>query len=229
MLSFWRSHFEAVLDAMLFSGCFMTKLLRLYIVFMTFIIPSTQAVAGKFRLPPAPAAMEKSYFFATRRACAGSGQFSNQECADAFVRVDALLHERAQKFADKFECVLKFKLCDREADGYLPSALGVEIVRSPKGLVALPMLAVETPRAMLRDPAPPPPAGEVVADAGPQTARSGNRPISPYGALSLQATSLAPVSPPSLKSYRRFVEEVQLRLAVYQQGARPKPDWRAER
>ncbi len=199
---------------------------------MTFMTPGTLAVAAKLYLPPAPAVAGKSYFFASRHACAISGQFSAQDCASAFERVDILLHERAPKFADKIECLLQFKLCDKTAEGYLPTALGVEIVRSPKGDVALPMLAVETPRDMLRAPDPPPPRGAgvgVVAYVAPRPGRVGKAMISPYGALALQATSLAPVTPPSIKGYHRFVEEVQLRLAIFQQGAKPSSNWRASR
>lgn len=198
---------------------------------MTFMTPGTRSVAAKLYLPPAPAVAGKSYFFASRHACAGSGQFSAQDCASAFERVDILLHERAPKFADKIECLLQFKLCDKTAEGYLPTALGVEIVRSRKGDVALPMLAVETPRDMLLAPTPPaPPSGAgVAADVAPRPGRVGKAMISPYGALALQATSLAPVTPPSIKGYHRFVEEVQLRLAIFQQGAKPSSNWRASR
>lgn len=190
--------------------------------------PCAPAHAGKGLLPPAPAADGKSYFYASRRACASAGQFSEQDCAAAFERVDALLRERVPKFADKIDCVVQFKLCERDdAEGYLPAVLGVEIVRAPKGLVALPMLAIETPAELLRDPEPPPPDRGYAADGEPLPRRTGAP--SPYGVLALEAANLAPVTPPSIKSYRRYIEEVQLRQTVYQQGAKPNPMWRAER
>jgi hypothetical protein len=212
-----------------FAPSFTTDCLRIYLTFLTCVIPSLQAVAGKAFLPPAPAAAGKSYFFASRGACASSGQFSAQDCAAAFARVDTLLHERAPKFTNKYECVLEFKLCEKDADSYLPGALGVELIRSSKGLVALPMLAVETPRDMLRDPETPPPSGrDVVADVASGSRRSGNEIISPFGALAFPAP-VAAVAPPSLKGFHRLVEEAELRLAIFQKNAKTNPNWRAER
>jgi hypothetical protein len=194
-----------------------------------FMAPCAPAHAGKGLLPPPPAANGKSYFYASRRACASAGQFSEQDCAAAFERVDALLRERAPKFADRIDCVVQFKLCEQSAEGYLPAVLGVEIVRAPKGLVALPMLAIESPPELLRDPEPAPPDRGYAADGAPQPRRSGNGAPSPYGVLALEGADLAPVAPPSIKSYRRYIEEIQLRQTVFQQGGKPNPMWRAER
>jgi hypothetical protein len=177
------------------------------------VAPCAPAAAGKRLLPPPPINAGKSYFFASRRACASAGYFSEQECAAAFERADALLRERAPKFADKYDCVLQFKMCDRDAETYLPASLGVEIVRSPKGMTAFPMLAVETPADWLRDPEPPPPDRDVAADASSYPRRAGNSAPSPYGVLALEATNPASAPSPSIKSYRRYIEQVRLRLA----------------
>lgn len=209
---------------------YMTHILHFFSLYMTIIAVTQPAKAGKGFLPPAPPSLSQSAFFASQRACASSGRFTQQECADAFERVETLLHERAPNFAEKVECVLRFRLCDKSDDGYRPTALGVEIVRSRKALIALPMLAVESGSDLWRDPAPVPSGDrDVYADGAPRDEISRRAPTSPYGALGLQAASLAPVFPPSIRSYRRFVEEVQLRLAVFEQGAKPRLNWRAER
>jgi hypothetical protein len=206
----------------------MTIILRILFLFMTTVAVAQPAKAGKKLLPPAPPSLGPSAFFASERACASSGRFSTQECAEAFDRVDALLRERAPKFADKVDCVLQFHLCARSDDGYRPAALGVEIIRARKALIALPMLAVETGPDLWRDPEPAP-GRDIFAEAATRGEGPRRAPASPYGALGLQAASLATLQPPSIASYHRFVEEVQLRLAIFEQGAKPRLNWRAER
>jgi hypothetical protein len=206
------------------TGSSMTKLLQLCLVLMTIFAPPRPASGGKGFLPPAPAANGKSFYFASPGACASSGQFSAEDCAAAFVRVAALIRERAPKFAEKYECVLQFKMCEADDAGYLPTTLGVEIVRSSKGLVARPMLAVETPGDLLRDPQPPTPGRDMTADGAPRWHHAGTGAASPYGVLALDATFPAPVAPPSLKSYRRYIDEVRLHLAASEQSAKPNPD-----
>jgi len=221
MMSFKPEKLGSRFDTRLLHAHIMTKLLQLCIAFMTASSTAAPAFADKFHLPPAPTQTGKSFFFASSRACVSSGQFSAQECADAFDRVSALLHEHARKFAAEIDCVMKFKLCDKEADGYAPAALGVEIVRSSSGVTAVPMLAVETPREMWREPAPvsaPPPA--FVADVAQHLHVPGPDAKSPYGALVFEASSLSLDEPPSLKSYRRFAEEGRLRLAAFHRGSR---------
>ncbi|MCI4677159.1 DUF1190 domain-containing protein [Rhodoblastus acidophilus] len=174
-------------------------------------------------MPPAPVVTGQPYFFASRRACASSGAFSARQCAEAFDRVDDLMRERAPKFPDRVDCVLQFKLCEKESGSYRPQALGVEIDPAPRGLVATPMLAVETPAAMLHDPEPAPPASA----PPPQGERSAA--ISPYGLLSLEPARFAPAPSPSLAGYHRFVEEVELRRAVFAQNAEANPGRPADR
>jgi hypothetical protein len=183
---------------------------------MAFSAQSSPAAASEFYLPAAPAAAGRPYFFASRRACVSSGAFSAQQCAEAFDRVDEFMRERAPKFPDRVDCVLQFKLCEIESGSYRPQALGVEIDPSPRGPVAVPMLAVETPPALVGDPEPSPPPEPKLSAA-----------ISPFGLLSLEPARLA--QPPSLAGYRHFVAEVQLRRAIFDRGAKPNPGWRAER
>jgi hypothetical protein len=176
------------------------------------------AIAGR-RLPPAPASQGKSVFFASRDACASSSQFSERACDDAFDRVATLIRERAPKFVDKVDCVLEFKMCEADEAGFRPTVLGVEIVRSANGGVSvLPMLAVDTPAYMTREPEP-----------TQERARTGAP--SPYGVLALEAASFTPASAPapSLKGYHQFINEVQLRQAVDRRISRPNLSWRVER
>lgn len=206
-----------------------TIILRIIFLFVTMPALPLPAEADKAYFPPMPPAVSKSAFFASQRACASSGQFSDQDCAAAFERVETLMSERAPKFADRYECVLQFRICDKSAEGYRPATLGVEIIRSRKGMVALPMLAIETSADLWRDSELAPPAGGGVAENAGRGDHSARVPASPFGALGLQATNFAPVGQPSIKSYRRHVEQVQLRLAQFEQGAKPRPNWRAER
>lgn len=107
------------------------------------------------------AAPGKTYFFATREACAASGAFTARECAAAFANARLQLRDRAPRFASAGECRLKFRLCEtaqgepraaeamsyappEDAVAYTPMALGVEIVASARGAEAAPTLAIDT-------------------------------------------------------------------------------------
>lgn len=114
----------------------------------------------------AAATLGKTYFFATRNACAASGAFSPRECAAAFANAHAQLQDRAPRFASSAECRLHFRICEpvrtesssgdamsyapAEDLAYAPSALGVEIAASPNGVEAAPTLAVETRERLFR-------------------------------------------------------------------------------
>jgi hypothetical protein len=203
----------------------MTDIFLIYIFFMTSFLFLASANASNFDLPPAPVAAGTPYFFASTRACATSGSFSAEQCAEAFDRVDALMRDRAPSFPDRVDCVLRFKLCEKAGDAYRPQVLGVEIELSAKGLTYVPMLAVDAPSDLWRDQASPPPVEAGVAPA-PRGERKAA--VSPYGLLSLAPAKLAPPQP-SLAGYRRFVGEVQLRLAVLERGAAAIPEWRSRR
>lgn len=168
--------------------------------------------------------MNRSHFFASRSACAGSGHFLPQECVNAFDEVETLLRERAPKFASRSECVAAFRICDKSGETYLPATLGVEMVRSPKGLAALPMLAVETPHELLRKPEPP----KRVADIAPRRMPPPPTP-SPFGVLGMEGVNMASEQPKSLKGYRRLIEQAQLRFVAFAQNGRSGVNWRAER
>ena len=129
---------------------------------------------------------------------------------------------RAPKFASRSECVSVFRICDKTDGAYLPATLGVEIVRSRTGLAALPMLAVETPPELLRDPEPP----KRVADIAP---RRREPPPSPFGVLGVEGVNMASDQPKSLNGYRRLIEQAQLRFVAFAQNVRPGSNWRAER
>jgi hypothetical protein len=209
---------------------FMTLLLQFCFGFLTCAVSPAPAIAGKRFLPPAPPPMSQSHFFASKHACASSGAFSAQECSEAFARVEGLLRDRAPKFAERYECVVAFRLCDKDGDAYRPASLGVEIVQSAKGLVVLPMLAVETPRDMLREPEAPPGdnerlANNLVPDVRPSPKAAG----SPFGALGHDAARQPSDPPQTLRGYRRLVQETQLRLAAFAQNAKRTDNWRAER
>ncbi len=106
------------------------------------------------------ATLGKTYFFASRNACAASGAFSARECAAAFANAHAQLQDRAPRFSSSAECRLHFRMCElirteapsedamsyapAEELAYAPSALGVEIFASQNGVEAAPTLAVET-------------------------------------------------------------------------------------
>ncbi|WP_442756662.1 DUF1190 domain-containing protein [Methylocystis sp. JAN1] len=118
------------------------------------------ALAGEAGAAPA-AAPGKTYFFATREACAASGAFSPRECAAAFANARLQLRDIAPRFASAAECRLKFRLCEiirpepqgedamayapaDDAASYTPMALGVEMVASARGAEAAPTLAIDT-------------------------------------------------------------------------------------
>jgi hypothetical protein len=102
----------------------------------------------------------KSYFFATREACAASGAFRKRDCEAAFANAFDQLRDRAPNFSSKGDCQLRFRLCEIRRDDvlavsgrsapptYTPLALGVEIADTGAGAVAAPVLAVETPAGM---------------------------------------------------------------------------------
>jgi hypothetical protein len=91
-------------------------------------------------------------FFASPRACAASKLFSKQECDDGFGDALAEIRARGLTFMSQFECVARFRLCERvglgaEADSkhaFRPTLLGIEIARGPGGRLSKPVFAVET-------------------------------------------------------------------------------------
>jgi hypothetical protein len=105
-------------------------------------------------------AQGKSFFFATRSACLASGLFKPRECDFAFANAQTELRERAPSFVGKFDCVLRFHLCERRLVGaaegvaapirYAPEMLGVEISDLRDGGKASPVLAVASPPGLLR-------------------------------------------------------------------------------
>jgi len=143
-----------------------------------------------------------------------------------------MLRDRAPKFAEKIDCVVKFRFCEKNGSDFGPAALGVEIVRSRTGWSARPVLAVETSRDPFAAPEAPERdhlAQDNLSDVESWPEAPGAPKPSPYGALSFQALSRASVAPPSLKSYRRFVAEAQIRRALFEQGAQSNRNWRADR
>ncbi len=109
-------------------------------------------------LTPRPA------FFASPRACAASKLFSKQECDNGFG--DALAEIRGLTFVSQFECVARFRLCERvgggaeadSKDAFRPTLLGIEIARGPGGRLSKPVFAVETPSELFP---PKPPVSDV--------------------------------------------------------------------
>ncbi|MBL1256609.1 DUF1190 domain-containing protein [Methylocystis sp. Sn-Cys] len=113
--------------------------------------------------PTAEAAtIGKTYFFATREACAASGAFTDRECAGAFANAQLQLRALAPRFDSSADCRMRFRLCTASRTGpqagdalgyatqdeavvFTPMALGVEMVASAKGAGAAPTLAVDTP------------------------------------------------------------------------------------
>lgn len=112
-------------------------------------------------LPAGAATLGKTYFFATRDACVGSGAFSARECAAAFANARAQLRDLSPRFAGSGECRLHFRICELSRDetpvedaisyapderpAYVPAALGVEMIAAANGVQAAPTLAIETP------------------------------------------------------------------------------------
>jgi hypothetical protein len=91
-------------------------------------------------------------FFASPRACAASKLFSKQECDDGFGDALEEIRARGLTFVSQFECVARFRLCERvdrgaEADSkhaFRPTLLGIEIARGPDGPLSKTVFAVET-------------------------------------------------------------------------------------
>jgi len=118
-------------------------------------------LAGAGGWPRAYAApIGKSYFFATREACAASGAFRKSECDAAFANALDQLRDSAPSFSSRADCQLRFRLCELRRDEtagesgrgepriYAPLALGIEIANTSTGAVASPVLAVEPPPGM---------------------------------------------------------------------------------
>lgn len=105
------------------------------------------------RIDATAAQTRKSYFFATREACAASGHFREWECEAAFTIAWELLSDRAPTFSSMDECQFRFRLCGRKEPEteslYAPIALGIEIASTAEGSIAAPTLAIETPIGML--------------------------------------------------------------------------------
>ncbi len=99
------------------------------------------------------AAPLKPAFFATPGACVASKIFSRSECDGAFGAALAEIRARGFTFTSQFDCVARFRLCERDGDAAMTSAkhafrpvmLGIEIAQGPRGRVAKPVFAVETP------------------------------------------------------------------------------------
>jgi Protein of unknown function (DUF1190) len=210
------------------NNAFQSILTHSFLAATTCLVSQLPAMAGEGLFPSPPPAGSRSHFFASPQACASAGEFSRVDCTAAFGHVADLIRERAPKFTDKYECIMQFRLCEKDAASFLPAALGVEVRQSPKGLIALPVLAVETPRDMLRDPVALAPDHGGRADVTRQLGRLDRAATSPYGALEVDAAKLASVAPPSLTSYRRFVEDVQRGQPVIQPGIKVDSIGRAE-
>jgi hypothetical protein len=122
-----------------------------------------------------------------------------------------LMRERAPRFSDRIECVLRFKSCERQANAFQPAMLGIEMVKGRRGPIAMPALAVETPAGLFRDPESEalgqesvmPEPNDGVAVAAPRRPRPAAP--SPYGDLVVNASLLAPGGPPTLTNYRRLI------------------------
>jgi hypothetical protein len=104
-------------------------------------------------VPAAPAG--KSAFFASPGACVASKAFDRTECDGAFGSALQQIGLRDFVFASQFECVARFRFCERVTAGadarrsFRPVLLGIEIVRGPRGCHAKPVFAVETPPELL--------------------------------------------------------------------------------
>ncbi|MBG0808323.1 DUF1190 domain-containing protein [Methylosinus sp. H3A] len=89
-----------------------------------------------------------SFLFDSPKACAASGRFSRQSCANAFANSLVELRERIPNFPTRWKCQLKYRLCEKDSgaeEAYRPSLLGVEIVTRGGEPVVTPILAIETP------------------------------------------------------------------------------------
>jgi hypothetical protein len=167
--------------------------------------------SGWFFLPllaVAPACAQPAHEFASVAACRGSGVFSAGDCAAAFDQAAELMRARAPHFSNRIDCVLSYKLCERQEGGYQPSMLGVELRKTRGGTAARPVLAVEAPPDLFQTPAIPNPSNPL-----PQTAAGlRSRPApSVYGDLLVDASLLAPTGPQTLAKYRRLIAASHLR------------------
>ncbi len=108
--------------------------------------------------PTCAFAAGKSFFFATRQACAASGNFNASECENAFANAQSEVLSRAPSFSAKFECQLRFTICTRlvsttpenaGAVRFGPEMLGVEI-SGPRNAEVTPVLAVTNPPRMFQ-------------------------------------------------------------------------------
>jgi hypothetical protein len=196
----------------------------------------------------AAASLGKTYFFATRDACAASGAFTARECAAAFANANAQLRDRAPRFAAGGECRLHFRICQQihvdppaedamsyapvEEIAYAPSALGVEMVASPKGVEAAPTLAVETaerlfpyyPVSKLYEPEQ---EGESAATKGEAPERQNAAILSPdhfepfskrkpiAGATTFTASALGAIEANSSRSESQEERRMRLRTAPF--------------
>lgn len=92
-------------------------------------------------------------FFASVQACIAARNYEKRACINAFVNALAEIRERRLAFSSRADCVLRFRLCEKVEDGadapagraFAPVLLGVEISHGPKGLLAAPVFAIETP------------------------------------------------------------------------------------
>ncbi len=109
--------------------------------------------------PTCAFASGKSFFFATKQACAASGDFTATECENAFANAQTEVLGRAPSFSAKFECQLRFSICVRRVSTtpenatvvrFGPEMLGVEISGLRNAEVASPVLAVATPPGLFQ-------------------------------------------------------------------------------
>lgn len=133
-----------------------TQPIRLFLTISWLLLGRLMAVAGA-----GAATSGKTYFFATREACTASHAFTARECAAAFINAKAQLEDRAPRFESSGDCRLRFRLCEvrwmepqqdqalayaeTDAVAFMPMALGVELIRTERGVEAAPTLAVDTP------------------------------------------------------------------------------------
>jgi hypothetical protein len=185
------------------------------------------ALAGAERA--AAATPGKSYFFASRQACAVSGAFRKRDCDAAFANAEAELRDLAPTFSSRAECRLRFLYCETRrirAEGdetgsivYSPLALGVEMVAAGSAVAAAPVLAVETPASLF----PRYPTSRAYAARARESAVNGTL---AYNAI-LPADRFAPFPKDSASgALARFVptaqaveEEVPLDIASHEETA----------
>lgn len=111
--------------------------------------------------------------------------FSESECDAAFGAAIREARALGLNYASQFECVARFRLCERMGGGAEPGArrafrpvlLGIEIARGPHGRFAKPVFAAEPPPDLL----PPKPAVGVVprTTEGPGELARASKPTQP--------------------------------------------------